>query len=79
MSQSPYTPSGYKISAVPGYAVHKRSVRRRLRRLEGQVRGVQKMVGDNRSRIDVLTQISAVEGGAKVKQLSGAVERLVRG
>ena len=32
----------------------------RLRRLEGQVRGVQKMVDDDRYCADVLTQISAV-------------------
>jgi DNA-binding FrmR family transcriptional regulator len=33
----------------------------RLRRVEGQVRGIQRMVADNRYCIDVLTQISAVQ------------------
>jgi len=33
----------------------------RLRRIEGQVRGVQGMVQNDRSRIDVLTQISAIQ------------------
>jgi DNA-binding FrmR family transcriptional regulator len=34
----------------------------RLKRIEGQVRGVQRMVAEDRSCIDVLTQISAVQG-----------------
>ena len=33
----------------------------RLRRIEGQVRGLQKMVGDDRYCADVLTQISSVQ------------------
>lgn len=32
----------------------------RLKRIEGQVRGIQRMVDDNRYCIDVLTQISAI-------------------
>ena len=91
---------------MPGYAVHKRSVEQRLRRVEGQVRGLQKMVDEDRYCIDVLTQVAAVKaaldsvalllladhtehcvteaihagkGGAKIKELNGAVERLVRG
>jgi DNA-binding FrmR family transcriptional regulator len=35
--------------------------RKRLRRIEGQVRGIQKMVDDERYCADVLTQISAVQ------------------
>jgi len=42
-----------------GYSDHKDDVRRRLRRVEGQVRGVQRMVDDDVYCIDVLTQISA--------------------
>lgn len=34
---------------------------KRLKRIEGQVRGVQKMVEDNRYCVDVLIQISAVQ------------------
>jgi DNA-binding FrmR family transcriptional regulator len=34
---------------------------RRLRRVEGQVRGVQRMVEEDRYCIDVLTQISAIQ------------------
>ena len=46
---------------MPGYAIHKPTVQRRLQRIEGQVRGLQKMVEDDRYCIDVLTQISAVQ------------------
>jgi DNA-binding FrmR family transcriptional regulator len=42
-----------------GYADHKTQVQQRLRRIEGQVRGVQRMVDDEAYCIDVLTQISA--------------------
>src|SRR3954447_26634878 len=43
----------------PGYAEDKDDTLRRLRRVEGQVRGVQRMVEDDVYCIDVLTQISA--------------------
>jgi DNA-binding FrmR family transcriptional regulator len=90
---------------MPGYAKDKRGIQARLRRIEGQVRGIQKMVEDDRYCIDVLTQVNAAkaalesvalqlladhtehcvaeairsgEGTAKVRELSQAVERLVR-
>lgn len=44
-----------------GYSPTKDALLNRLRRVEGQVRGVQKMVEDDRYCIDVLTQISAVQ------------------
>jgi DNA-binding FrmR family transcriptional regulator len=44
---------------VPGYSEDKAGVLRRLRRVEGQVRGLQRMVDDDEYCIDVLTQISA--------------------
>jgi DNA-binding FrmR family transcriptional regulator len=44
-----------------GYAADKDALRRRLARIEGQVRGVAKMVDDDRYCIDILTQISAVQ------------------
>jgi CsoR family transcriptional regulator, copper-sensing transcriptional repressor len=44
---------------VPGYSERKSDVRRRLSRIEGQVRGVTRMVEDDAYCIDVLTQISA--------------------
>jgi DNA-binding FrmR family transcriptional regulator len=44
---------------VPGYDIHKTDLLKRLRRVEGQVRGIAQMVEDDRYCIDVLTQISA--------------------
>ena len=46
---------------MPGYTSHKTQVQARLRRIEGQVRGVQKMVDDDRYCIDVLTQVGAAK------------------
>jgi DNA-binding FrmR family transcriptional regulator len=45
---------------VPGYEVSKEQLLARLRRAEGQVRGIQQMVETDRYCVDVLTQISAV-------------------
>jgi len=39
----------------------KPDLNKRLRRIEGQVRGIEKMVEEDRYCIDVLTQISAVQ------------------
>jgi DNA-binding FrmR family transcriptional regulator len=46
---------------MPGYAKDKAAVQTRLRRIEGQLRGIQKMVDDDRYCIDVLTQVGAVK------------------
>jgi DNA-binding FrmR family transcriptional regulator len=54
------TPEGYAVK-MPGYKSHKAQVQARLRRIEGQVRGVQKMVDEDRYCIDVLTQVGAVK------------------
>jgi CsoR family transcriptional regulator, copper-sensing transcriptional repressor len=43
-----------------GYAENKDAVQKRLRRIEGQVRGLQRMVDEDTYCVDVLTQISAV-------------------
>jgi DNA-binding FrmR family transcriptional regulator len=45
---------------VHGYSKDKDALVKRLHRIEGQVRGVEKMVEDDRYCIDILTQISAV-------------------
>ena len=44
---------------MPGYAKDKVKIQARLRRIEGQVRGIEKMVSEDRYCIDVLTQVSA--------------------
>src|SRR3954451_11178591 len=55
-----------------GYVDDKPALRRRLSRIEGQVRGVQRMVDDEAYCIDVLTQISAVN-----KALDGVARQLL--
>jgi CsoR family transcriptional regulator, copper-sensing transcriptional repressor len=42
-----------------GYSENKDAVRKRLRRIEGQVRGLQRMVDEDQYCIDILTQIAA--------------------
>jgi DNA-binding FrmR family transcriptional regulator len=44
---------------VVGYRDNKDGMQRRLRRIEGQVRGLQRMVEDDRYCIDILDQVSA--------------------
>lgn len=45
------------------YAADKDELLARLRRIEGQVRGIQRMITDDTYCVDVLTQISAVVSG----------------
>jgi CsoR family transcriptional regulator, copper-sensing transcriptional repressor len=45
---------------MPGYEMSKEQLLSRLRRAEGQIRGISQMVESDRYCIDVLTQISAV-------------------
>ena len=59
---SRHTPTdGGQRSSTRGYSATKDQLHARLTRIEGQVRGVQKMVDEDRYCIDVLTQISAVQ------------------
>lgn len=44
-----------------GYSKDKEAVLKRLRRIEGQVRGVERMVGEDRYCIDVVTQVTAIQ------------------
>lgn len=50
-----------KNSPVRGYTASKDQLKARLVRIEGQVRGVERMVDEDRWCIDVLTQISAIQ------------------
>lgn len=54
----------------PGYSASKEQLQSRLSRIEGQVRGVQGMVDDDRYCIDVLTQISAIRSALDKVALS---------
>lgn len=44
-----------------GYTADKEALQQRLRRIEGQVRGIQGMVDEDRYCIDVVTQITAIQ------------------
>ena len=48
------------MTAPHGYSSRKDDYTKRLRRIEGQVRGIAKMIDDDKYCIDILTQISAV-------------------
>jgi DNA-binding FrmR family transcriptional regulator len=66
MSEPARTPSreASANAAAPsvsrGYSATKPQLQARLARIEGQVRGIAKMVDDDRYCIDVLTQINAI-------------------
>jgi CsoR family transcriptional regulator, copper-sensing transcriptional repressor len=47
--------------AAPGYSTEKQAVQQRLRRIEGQIRGLQRMVDEDAYCVDVLTQVAAVQ------------------
>jgi len=51
--------SGTGDGTVHGYSARKDSHLKRLRRIEGQVRGLQRMVDEDKYCIDILTQVSA--------------------
>jgi DNA-binding FrmR family transcriptional regulator len=44
---------------MPGYITQKQALLNRLKRVEGQVRGLQRMVEEDTYCIDILTQVSA--------------------
>ncbi len=46
-------------STAPGYLTQRADYQRRLRRIEGQVRGITRMVDEEAYCIDILTQVSA--------------------
>ena len=49
------------MEPMPGYSGERDQILRRLRRVEGQVRGLRQMVEDDRYCIDVLQQIAAAQ------------------
>src|SRR5215204_2322337 len=51
------------------YADDKAKILTRLRRIEGQVRGVQRMVEDDKYCLDILTQLSAIIAGSRATGL----------
>ena len=64
-----------------GYTENKDALIKRLHRIEGQVRGIERMVEDDRYCVDILTQIGAVTTaleGLALKLLDGHVGHCVR-
>ena len=47
--------------ATRGYSASRDELKARLKKIEGQVRGVERMIDDDRYCIDILTQIAAVQ------------------
>ena len=65
---------------MPGYTLTKDDLLKRLRRIEGQTRGITAMVEEDRYCIDVLTQISAIRSaleGVAIGLLDGHVRHCV--
>lgn len=67
---------GDYMANTHGYAAHKDSHAKRLRRIEGQVRGIAKMIDDDKYCIDILTQISAVSSALRAVALNLLDEHL---
>lgn len=44
-----------------GYGAHKEALVNRMRRIQGQARGIEKMISEDRYCIDILTQIAAID------------------
>jgi CsoR family transcriptional regulator, copper-sensing transcriptional repressor len=59
-----------------GYSSRKEDYAKRLRRIEGQVRGIARMIDEDKYCIDVLTQISAVNSAMQSVALALLDEHL---
>jgi DNA-binding FrmR family transcriptional regulator len=63
---------------VPGYSMQKEQLRTRLRRIEGQVRGLQRMVDQDKYCVDIVTQVAAVQAALDKVSL-GLLDGHIRG
>src|SRR3954449_805450 len=69
-------------ATMPGYSGDKELLRKRLAGIEGQVRGIARMIEDDRYCIDILTQLGAVDTALEavaLKVLGEHVEHCVAG
>ena len=64
------------MTAQQGYSDNKDNYAKRLRRIEGQVRGIAKMIDDEKYCIDILTLISAVNSALQSVALGLLEEHL---
>jgi CsoR family transcriptional regulator, copper-sensing transcriptional repressor len=63
---------------VPGYSMHKQQLQTRLRRIEGQVRGVARMIDEDKYCVDVVTQVAAIQAALDKVSL-GLLDGHIRG
>ncbi|ORX00090.1 metal-sensitive transcriptional regulator [Mycolicibacillus trivialis] len=64
------------MSAPHGYTAEKDAYAKRLRRIEGQVRGIARMIEEDKYCIDILTQISAANSALRSVALNLLDEHL---
>jgi CsoR family transcriptional regulator, copper-sensing transcriptional repressor len=64
------------MTTAHGYSEHKDNYAKRLRRIEGQVRGIARMIEEDKYCIDVLTQISAANSALRSVALNLLEEHL---
>src|SRR5271168_2175793 len=67
---------GGQVETTYGYAANKDDYAKRLRRVEGQIRGIAKMIDEDKYCIDILTQISAVNSALQSVALGLLEEHL---
>ena len=63
---------------MPGYTMHKQQLQTRLRRIEGQVRGVARMIEEDKYCVDVVTQVAAIQAALDKVSL-GLLDGHIRG
>jgi DNA-binding FrmR family transcriptional regulator len=67
---------------IPGYTADKELLMKRLARIEGQVRGIARMIDEDRYCIDILTHLGAVDTALEavaIKVLEDHVQHCVAG
>jgi DNA-binding FrmR family transcriptional regulator len=79
------SPAEISVTRVARKPQDKAALTRRINRIEGQVRGIGKMIDEDRYCVDILTQVSAVRSaldalalGLLDRHLHGCVKRAVR-
>ena len=63
---------------MPGYTMQKQQLQTRLRRIEGQVRGVARMIDQDKYCVDVVTQVAAIQAALDKVSL-GLLDSHIRG
>ena len=63
---------------MPGYTMQKQQLQTRLRRIEGQVRGVARMIEEDKYCVDVVTQVAAIQAALDKVSL-GLLDGHIRG